>query len=84
MRDCVAQGGNNFPRPFQSASQRHAFAIPPREAGSLCGRHGQHCHVPLASAALQLPGGLSQGFKAMFDRMEDSYQRLEEHRVVLR
>jgi len=84
MRDCVVQGGNNFPRPFQSASQRYAFAIPPRQAGSLRGRHGQHCHVPLASAAPQLPGGLSQGPKSTSDRMEDSYQRLEEHRDVLR
>ena len=84
MRDGVAQGGNNFPRTFQSVCQRHAYAIPPRRAGSLRGRHGIHCHVPLSSAAPQPPGGVSQRSKAVSDRMEDGYQRLEEHRDVLR
>lgn len=46
MRDGVAQGGNNFPRPFQSVCQRHAYAIPLRGVGSLRGRHGQHSQVP--------------------------------------
>ena len=84
MRDGVAQGGNDFPRAFQSVCQRHAYAIPPRRAGSLRGRHCFHCHDLLASSAPQLPGGLSQRSKAVSDRMEDIYQRLEEHRDVLR
>ena len=84
MRAGVSQGGNNLPCPFQSVCQRHDYAIPARRAGSLRGRHGQQSHVPSAGATPQLLGVMSQRSKAVSERMEDRYQRFEDHRDVLR
>ena len=56
MRAGVAQGGIIFPCPIEAVCQRHAFAFPPRRVSSLRRRYGRHSHVPLASAARQIPG----------------------------
>ena len=70
-----------MPRPIQSVCQRHAFAFPPGCVGSL---RGQNDHVPPISAARQLPDVVSQGPRAVDERMEDLQQRLEEHRDAFR
>ena len=66
----MAQGGNNFHRPV------YVNVPTPSHRGQL----GLHNHVPLASVAPQLSGGISQRPKAASERMADRYQRLEENR----
>jgi hypothetical protein len=60
MRAGVAQGGLVSPCALPPVGKRHTFAIPPRRAGPLRGRHRHHSHVPQASAAHQVLGILSE------------------------
>ena len=55
-----SSGWDYFTRPLRPVCKGNAFAFPPLWASSLCTRHGSHSHVPSASAAHQIPGGLSQ------------------------
>jgi hypothetical protein len=72
MQAGVAQDGIISPMLF--SVYQHAFAIPPRQVGSLRGRHGFHSHDPLASTACHLPGVIFQQPRAVAERIEDHYQ----------
>ena len=70
--------------PLLFSVYQHAFAIPPRQVGSVRGWHDFHGHIPPASAAGRLPGVISQQPRAVAERTEDHYQCLEEYRNALR
>jgi hypothetical protein len=72
-------GRNCFPCAIQPVCKRYADAVSPRSAVTLRRRHGSRGHVPQPLPSRQLTGGLHLQTRALATRLEDLYQRLQEH-----
>jgi len=68
-------GRSCFPCAVQPVCKRHSYAVSPRSAGTLRGRHGSNGHGPQPLLSLQLPGGLPLQTRTLATGMEDFYQR---------